>query len=461
MKKIFTIILALCAIQGWAQKNESKKNPFDHRPLKWHLNEDHTSSVSLGMVSQFWVRSIENNPGTLGLNGEKEDHTFNFGIRRFRMIFKGNFNNNFFFFTQLGTNNMNFSSSKTPSIYFHDAWGMFKAADKKLYIGAGLHYFGGISRITSTSTSSQLTLDHPIINYPTVGHTDHTCRQLGVFATGTLGRLNYRLAVNQPYAYGSYEKELLDLENIKKVEKSVQAFELRTNDLNYKGYFSYQFKDVVHSTSSAFPMTYLGSKSVFNIGFGFDYLANSMAVFENVNNNYELRKQDQLKLGFDVFYEKPYRNQSVLTVYGAWFKYDMGSNYLRSVGVMNPSAKDKNNKPVKTKEQLDQGSANSYYAIGSGDVFYAQAGYLLPEKIKLGTVRFQPFAAYTLQDFDAFSEKGTVYDMGVNCLVAKQNMKITAQYSLRPLFANPVGDSHKRELTEHLGTFLLQLQFKL
>ena len=52
-------------------------------------------------------------------------------------------------------------------IYMHDVWTEFMLVPKKLYIGTGLHYWNGVSRMANASTLNFMTLDAPIFNWYT------------------------------------------------------------------------------------------------------------------------------------------------------------------------------------------------------------------------------------------------------------------------------------------------------
>ena len=65
---------------------------------------------------------------------------------------------------------------------------------------AGLHYYMGLSRMTMASTLNFLTLDSPVFSWPLIDNSDQFARQLGMFAKGKYGKLEYRFSLNKPFA---------------------------------------------------------------------------------------------------------------------------------------------------------------------------------------------------------------------------------------------------------------------
>jgi hypothetical protein len=91
------------------------------------------------------------------------------------------------------------SNGDAPQLFLHDALGEFKLNDA-LYIGGGLHYWKGMTRLGNQSTLNMMTLDQarPFVQWHSLGNTDQFARHLGVYAKGTIGEsFQYRVAVNQ------------------------------------------------------------------------------------------------------------------------------------------------------------------------------------------------------------------------------------------------------------------------
>lgn len=94
MKKLF-IIFGLAALQLLYSQDTAKvstnpeeviseKNPLDIGELKINLNPKGDKWLKFGISSQIWLRSIDNNPGTL-VNGVPQQQTYDAGIRRMRL----------------------------------------------------------------------------------------------------------------------------------------------------------------------------------------------------------------------------------------------------------------------------------------------------------------------------------------------------------------------------------------
>lgn len=95
MKKLLIIISVMLVQNIYSQdstgikkipeENVSEKNPLDIGELKIKLNSKGDQWIKLGISSQIWLRSIENNPGT-SVNGVPQEQTYDAGIRRMRLI---------------------------------------------------------------------------------------------------------------------------------------------------------------------------------------------------------------------------------------------------------------------------------------------------------------------------------------------------------------------------------------
>jgi hypothetical protein len=65
-----------------------------------------------------------------------------------------------------------------------------------------------------------------------------------------------------------------------------------------------------------------------------------------------------------------------VTAYSVFYDYDFGPNYLRNVAIMNIGSVD----PNFTGSRALAGPGNAQPTIGSGNIWYTQAGILLPSK---------------------------------------------------------------------------------
>ncbi|HRB73151.1 MAG TPA: porin, partial [Flavobacterium sp.] len=137
--------------------------------------------------------------------------------------------------------------------------------------------------------------------------------------------------------------------------------------------------------------------------------------------------------------------------YSVLYDYDFGPNYLRNIGIMNVGAAD----PSFTGDRALAGAGNTQPMIGTGTIWYTQAGFLLPCKAEKPVVRIQPFGAYTYKKFEALEKSSSQFDIGANFFLDGHHAKITTQYSTRPVY------SAKDNIDGMRGDFLVQLQIYL
>ena len=153
----------------------------------------------------------------------------------------------------------------------------------------------------------------------------------------------------------------------------------------------------------------------------------------------------------DVFLDLPVGKKDkkmAITAYSVFYKYDFGPNYLRNIGIMNIGLNDPNFNGNRTLA----GPGNAQPTIGTGNIWYTQAGFLLPNKAEKPIMRIQPFGAYTYKNFEALDLPSSQFDLGINFLLDGQNAKISTQYSTRPVYtttATKIGNKSE---------FLVQLQ---
>ena len=142
--------------------------------------------------------------------------------------------------------------------------------------------------------------------------------------------------------------------------------------------------------------------------------------------------------------------KGAITAYSVFYDYDFGPNYLRNLGIMNVGVAN----PNFTGQAALAGAGNAQPTMGSGTIWYTQAGYLIPDSSAKPVVRFQPFGAFTRKNFDALDKASSQFDVGANFFIDGHHAKITTQYSTRPVYTTPSTSSLK-------GEFLIQLQVYL
>ncbi|MFN3968058.1 porin [Flavobacterium sp.] len=458
MKKSFILSALLCSAFAFSQGS-----PDYGGGMKFNLNPEGTKYMRFITWNQIWMRSSEMNPGTMiGEQGVSTQEDI--GLRRLRLLAYAQISPRYMIVTHIGINNQTFinggasgssgtggyGAGKKPGIFFHDAWNEYAVVlpqEKKpfsLSVGAGLHYYMGLSRMTMSSTLNYLAIDAPIFNWPTIENSDQFARQMGLFAKGKYNRFEYRLSINKPFVTNQTPVDATTTDASVAVDNNNNA------RWSKAGYFEYQLFDKESNLLPYKVGTYLGTKKVFNIGAGF-YTAPS-ATKTSVNGNVDTHAAN-LFAG-DVFLDMPIgkkESKMALTAYSVLYDYDFGPNYLRNLGIMNEGVAD----PNFTGGRALAGAGNLQPMIGTGTIWYTQAGVLLPNSAEKPKVRIQPFAAYTYKNFDALDKASNQFDIGSNFFIDGHHAKVTAQYSTRPVYtASDKVDSYK-------GEFLLQLQIYL
>lgn len=375
--------------------------------VRLDLNPDQGQYFRFITWMQLWSRYIENNPGTL-VDGEEQDSTWDVGLRRVRFLGYGKLSPKLTVLLHMGINNQTYNGTRKPQLFVHGAWTQYDVVDKALTLGVGLHYWHGISRMTNASTLNFLAADAPITNWPTIERSDQFARDLGIFAKGKLGPVDYRLALNKPFSFeGSPGPDRAD-------------YILNNDSVAVAGYASWEFLD---SESNLLPYTvgsYLGSKRVFNLGAGFRHQTDATAT-EAADGTRTLHNINLF--GLDAFADLPLGDGSALTAYGVLYLYDFGPNHIRNIGIMN----------MGTGGTSFNGAGNAYPSIGTGEHVYAQVGYLLPGRYS-GT-QLQPYVTAQLSNLEALDDPATVFEVGLNWLVVGHHAKITTNYRSRPIFA--------------------------
>ena len=435
MKRILYFLFSFTCVSSFSQEKDSVQIVETINPMKWNLNSTGTQSVTMAMWAQVWARSMEMNPGTQ-VNGIAQDNFSDVSLRRFRITSTFQLSPRYKVFMQIGTNNQTFNSGggsgtgadgmgKRAKVYFHDAYVEYsiKKLNNKaklpfsLDMGAGLHAWNGISRLSNASTNRMLTFDIPVYNYPTIEISDQMGRQFGVFAHGEVGKLAYRLNVNRPFATNNQPTSITTA-----VDNNAH------NKFSYAGYFAYQFKDKEQQGTSFYAGSYLGEKTIFNIGLGF---YNNNKGTATLNGNNTLNHHDINVVGLDLFYEKPFgtkSNKQALSLYSVFYNYNLGPNYIRTTGLLNPGAKDDSF----IGDIAAEGFGNNKYFFGTGTIWHSTLAYMFP-KFKNTSTQLQPYVTYARKDLDAMKQVSNFYDIGLNVLLKGHNSKLSLQYASRPL----------------------------
>jgi hypothetical protein len=414
MKKTLCVLAAFWLTQlAFAQNKE----------LKFNFNEDGSHYLKATFTGQVWIRGTDNNPGTtIGSNVDAytEDQTVDIGIRRARLQVYGKISDNVFVYTQFGTNNMSYNGDRKQALFFHDLVGEYHVTPRALQLGAGLSSWNGLARYTSLAITSYVGFDGPLYQQSTNDATDQFFRKYSVYAKGKLGKFDYRLNLAKPM---TAQKSTVINQGI----TGNSDFSLKPPKLQVAGYFMYQFLDEESNLLPGLAGSYLGKKKIFNIGVGFQYQADAM--WHN-NTAGDTVYTDMANYNADVFYDHPMGTKGAsLTLYGAYTHFGFGTKYLRNNGVMNPS------NGALPGASLN-GGGNAFPMYGTGDVFYGQVAYLLPQTL-LGEKggQLQPYADMMYANYDRLNDKMIVWEAGFNWLIEGNRSKISLGYQDRPIFS--------------------------
>ncbi len=436
MKNIFLIFFLFLMVIHSVNGQENEDNTM--KPVQFSLNEAGDHYVRVTGLAQIWLRNTSMNPGST-IFGTPEDNYTEISIRRLRFQVYGQLTDKVFFYTQFGMNNFNYHSAKFAGAFFHDALVEYRIAGEKLSLGGGLTAWGGTLRYSTPSIGSIMTLDAPLFLQATNGVNDQFLRKLSVYAKGQLGRLDYRMVLSQPM-------EVIGLQDDSEPSGPNFTFSGEAPSKQFHGYFRYMFMDKESNLTPYQAGTYLGEKSVFNIGAGF--IHQPEATWAEDGSGATIF-EDMTIIGLDVFVDKPVGDTGALTAYAGYTHANYGDGYIRYLGV--------NNAATGGGLPSERGSfGNAFPMHGSGSTFYAQAGFLFGEDLLTRNGKLQPFASLQLSDYDRIDGNMAMYELGFNFLVhGTHNGKISFMYQSRPVFTeqdnNLVFDARK-------GMAVLQVQ---
>ncbi|RAU84471.1 hypothetical protein DP923_00825 [Pontibacter arcticus] len=427
--------LLLCCVGGSAKAQGST---LYGGGIKVPLNDDGSKYIRFITWHQVWARYNENNSGSIR-NNEQQDNTLDFGLRRSRVLLYAQISPRFLIVSHFGINNQNAVSGglaatdgKKPQLFLHDAYTEYKVFGNALSVGAGLHYWNGISRMTNTSTLNFMAIDAPIFNWPTIDATDQFARMIGVYAKGKLGKLDYRVAVNDAFST-----------TLGRTITSASNYNPENNKKVYQGYFNYQFLEQESNLLPYMVGTYLGTKKVFNIGAGFMHHGDGAWHAEQRGLTQDTVKTNIDLFGVDAFLDLPLNQESgtALTAYTVYYNYDFGRDYVRSIGIMNPA----------TGGGALRG--NAYPTVGTGNILYTQVGYLLPKDLLGEKARLQPYGAFSYNNFEGLRDNSgdkvpaKVLDIGANVYLEGHHAKFTLNYRNRPDYTNINNLKYRPEIT--------------
>lgn len=418
--------------------------------LKLYLTKDSLHYLRGTLVLQNWVRYNANNPGST-LFGYAQPVSYDVGIRRLRFQVFGPVARRVFVYAQFGLNSFNPLSARKAGAFFHDAVTELEVAKGYLSLGAGLTGWSGPARFSSPSVASVMMADAPLFLQATNDVNDQFLRKLGVYAKGKLGRLDYRVIVSKPLpiqtASTGGDTSL----------STFATFSPRPAELQYQGYFQWQFLDQESNLLPYTTGTYWGAKRVFNIGAGFVQQANAMRYLrQEPALPGDTAFSDMLLWAVDVFFDT-YLNKekaNALSIYAAYVNYDFGPKYLRYAGVMN-TANGNNNPALFGKTNF----GNAFPMVATGRTIYFQAGYKFrKDLLKTGTL--MPYFGLQLGQYQGLKDNMLMAEGGVSWLPGGMH-KVSLNYQSRPVFENRPDGSVAGIGSARRGMLYLQYQIAL
>jgi len=437
--KRFTFFLICCItfmIHAQTQEIDSSRF-FPEFKYSWNHTKQY---IKLTAVNQVWIRHSDLNPGSEIDKHLVRNYT-DIGIRRLRFSVLAQLTNRLFFYTQFGQNNFNFLSKRNTGAFFHDATVEYKCLPQ-LQIGAGLTGWSGLARFASPAVGSIMGIDVPLYQQVTNGVNDQFLRKLSVYAKGQIGKLDYRLALSSPMTIAN------SLVEIKPVSPDAE-FSLLPPRLQTQGYLYWQFLDKESNTIPYTTGTYLGKKKIVNLGAGWIHQKNAMWNLNAVNDTV---MHDMLLLGADLFVDLPIGNKgAALSSYLAYTNYDLGPNYVRNVGVMNPANG--------SDGSVFNVAGVAFPMIGTGNTFYWQGGYKFKNDLVPQGGTFMPYASIQLGDYDRLTDLMFMWNAGLNYFIHGTHAgKLTLEYQSRPVFDDVAGDM---VAISRKGMAVLQFQIAL
>lgn len=409
------LCLLFWQVQLAAQQDGAEKPKEDHsyKPLKLNLSEDGKKYVRFILWQQFWL-------ATNNLEADDAKLQITPSIRRSRVLAFAQISPRFLILTHFGLNSLspnNLTSlgnnGNSPQLFLHDAWTEFRLHES-LYVGAGLHYWKGMTRLSNQSTLNFMTLDQsrPFVAWHSLGITDQFARHLGMYAKGAIGNFDYRLAVNSPLKnnisadYGSKGSGLTYTGAVNPDKNGDPV-----GNTIVEGYFRYNFWDK-ESTKLPYAVgTYMGKKKVFGVGAGFYMQPNGMY------NETTGEHGNVSHFAVDAFLDTPVGDKgNAVNAYAAFMSFDYGENYVGRWA-------------------------------GTGTNIYAQLGYYAK------SLKLMPYISLQSGSYDGFEENVGAMNIGANYFINGHNAKVTLEYH------RINGDTREGAATQDDAVSQLRMQF--
>lgn len=459
MKTSVLATLMLCSlVGGLAQNPPATSSVTDKNELKYNLNESGSHFFKATFLNQTWLRFDQSNPGSTVV-GENAPQTLDIGLRRTRMQLFGQLSDRAFVYIQMGLNNFNYlngvptlgnaqgvPSNRKIAFFVHDAVVEYSAFVGKdwLKVGGGLTILNGLSRFSQPSVSTIMSMDVPVFAQATVDQTDEFSRKLSVYARGQVGKIDYRIALSDPFPIGTSGNPVPAI-------SANSSFAAKGHHKQYQALLIYNLFDKDTHQTPYLTGTYLGKKKILNIEGGFIKQQAAMWRTENAGRDTVYASMNLWSLA--LFVDMPIHKTkgTALSGYLGYFRTDYGNDYLRFNGIMNPA-----NGTTQPLTGLSGTQGNAFPMFGTGYVVYGQVGYLMRADLlgKRGTL--MPYVTAQVGNYQRLANTEAIYETGINWLIKAHNAKVTLDYQNRPIFQN--SSNHQLNANGRRGCLTLQYQ---
>lgn len=403
-------------------------------PIRIPINKEKDYYLKINGSIQAWARYTEMNPGSL-VNDEQRTDLIDLSVRRYRLKFSGKAAEGLTYTLLLGDNNVNYYTRKEFQVKVLEAYVDYQLNDY-LGIGIGKQGYTGLSRYAAPSFSQSLGLDISFEAIPLVVVYDDILRRWGIYARGKFQNFDVRASLSRPTYIPA--EDITPLRDRATFADKIPLYQFST-------YLKYQFFENESQLSPWSPGTYLGKKRVLNLGAGMLHQPETtwqLTGDETVYNSFT-------SYAFDLFYEQPLPANQAVTFYFSYHNHDLGKNFLRNIGINNPASGG-------VPTNFLNGPGNSAPIVGSGNIFFAQAGYLWPIGIN-NKMKIQPYASTVYGVLELLDEPSVIYTSGFNFYIDRLNSKLSLGYENRPLFEE-IATANLQ--TGRRGMFVFQYQWQ-
>jgi hypothetical protein len=212
---------------------------------------------------------------------------------------------------------------------------------------------------------------------------------MGIYAKGRFGRVDYRVAINNPLNPANAIGAGGDFGGQSNLTYNGSAIAEGGGDpvgnMILEGHFNYSFFDKESIKLPYRVGTFFGQKKILNVGIGFYAHPNGMY------NNVDSVHSNVFHFAADVFYDQPVGKNDGLNAYASVIRFNYGEDYMSRW-------------------------------VGTGTNLFGQVGYYI------GNLKLMPYIAYQTGIYDAYADNLNALDIGVNYLLSGHNAKLTLEY---------------------------------